>query len=882
MFDRMRLAIQRLRSSFPDAQHDQDLDAEMAAHVDLAVEENLMRGLSPEQARREALVRFGGIEQAKQRQRSARGLPMLDILAQDIRFTFRSLRRDRSFAFISVLILALGIGANISVFSVVNALLLRPLPFSNPQQLAWFDGNKGVGGLSDTTYRVDAYEDFQRHNQSFQNVTAYVPYFEFSDFKLTGMGEPKPVSGLWVAGDFFQTLGVEPVLGRLFLPEESVKGGRSAILLSYPFWQRQFNADRGIVGRSITLNNDQAVTIAGVLPDTFDFGAIFAPGTKMDFFRPSIMDDIRTYGHMLSLIGRLKPGVSVAQAQAEVNILFPQLRPNDDPNWSTDVNTSITPLKDHISGKLRRALIVLWCAVGVILLIVCVNISNLLLSRAAARSKEFAMRTALGAGRGRLVRQLLTESLILASAGTALGLGIAFTIVRYLAHQGSLALPLLSSVRVDGSALLWTVLIAVSAAALFGIAPAFRMAGVNLQESLKDGGPGMSDGRKHERLRSMLVVSEVALACVLMVGAGLLLRSFVHALDVDLGFEPTHAAAINVDYDDGGNAARRGAIMQEILQRVMALPGVKVAGLSDKLPLDRNRSWDLRAKGKVYPKDYNDDAFVYVVSPGYVNAMGMHLRAGRDFTWHDTSSSEHVIIIDEAAARREWPGEDPVGRLAQGIGDGDTRVVGVISDVHESSVEGDSSPQVLVPLTQGVPEGEELVVRSTLPPEVLASSVMSTLRSLNPGQPANEFRPIQHLVDRAVSPRRFFVLLITIFAGLGLLLAALGIYGVISYSVTRQTQEIGIRMALGASAARVQFGVIAKSLQLAAVGVVLGAIVSAVVARSISSLLFGTEPTDPAAFAGMLVVLSAVALFAGYVPARRASRIDPMIALRNN
>jgi predicted permease len=878
----LRQSLNRLRSSFPDAQLDQDLDSEIAAHLDLAVEENLKRGLSPEQARREALVRFGGLEQAKQKQRAARGLPVLDVLSQDIRFTLRTLRRDRGFALIAVLILGLGIGVNISVFSVVNALLLRPLPFSNPKQLAWFDGNKGAGGLSDTTYRVDAYQEFQRHNQSFQGVTAYVPYFEYSDFKLTGMGEPKPVSGLWVAGDFFETLGVRPVLGRPFLPEETVKGGGAAILLSYPFWQRQFNADPAIVGRSITLNSNQAVTIVGVLPAEFDFGAIFAPGTKMDFFRPIIMEDIANYGHMLSLIGRLKPGISVSQAQAETNLLFPQIRPNDNLSWSTDVNTTITQLKDHISGKLRRALIVLWCAVGLILLIVCVNISNLLLARAAARSKEFAMRSALGAGRGRLVRQLLTESLILSGAGATLGLGIAFAVTRYLAHQGSLALPLLSSVRVDGSALLWTLLIAVSAAVLFGIAPAFRMADVNLQESLKDSGPGMSDGRKHDRMRSVLVVSEVALACVLMVGAGLLLRSFVRALDVDLGFEPSHAAAINVDFDDGGNATKRGAILQEMLKRITALPGVEVAGLSDKLPLDRNRSWDLMAKGKVYTKDNNYDAFVYIVSPGYIHAMGMHLLEGRDFDWHDTPDSEHVIIINEAAARREWPGQDAVGRLAQGIGDTDTRVVGLISDVHESSVEGDSSPQVLVPLTQGVPQGAELVVRTKLPPEVLASSVMNTLRALNPGQPATEFRPIQRLVDRAVSPRRFFVLLVTIFAGLGLLLAALGIYGVISYSVTKQTQEIGIRMALGASAARVQLGVIATTLRLAALGVVIGAIASVVVARSISSLLFGTDPTDPAAFAGMIVLLSAVALVAGYVPARRASHIDPIVALRNH
>jgi predicted permease len=591
------------------------------------------------------------------------------------------------------------------------------------------------------------------------------------------------------------------------------------------------------------------------------------------------MDGMRNWGHVLSVIGRLKPGVAVGQAQAEATLLFSQSKAQH-PEWLTDAKTTITGLREYVSGKLRRSLIVLWCAVGLILLIVCVNLLNLLLARAAGRSKEFAMRSALGAGRGRLIRQLLTESLVLSGAGALLGLGFAFAIIRYLAHQGSIALPLLSSVRVDVTVLTWTLLITVATSVLFGLVPGFKMSGGNPQEALKDAGPGMSAGRKHERLRSVLVISEVALACVLLIGAGLLLRSFLRVLDVDLGFQPSRAAAIKVDYDDGGNPARRGAILQEILRRVNAIPGIESAGLSDKLPLDRNRSWDLRAKGRVYPPGINDDAFVYVVTPGYVGAMGMHLREGRDFNWQDTPTSEPVIIINQAAARRDWPGMDPIGRLAQGIGGGDTRVVGVISDVRESSVEETSSPEVFVPATQAEPDGEDLVVRTKVPPEALASSVLKTLRTLNPGQPANEFRPLQQIVDHAVSPRRFFVSLVACFAVLGLVLASLGIYGVISYSVAQRTQEIGIRMALGATPSQVLFGVIAKTLRVALIGIALGIIGSLVAAKWIASLLFGTAPTDPATFVGVILLLSAVGFIAGYIPARRATKVDPLVALR--
>jgi predicted permease len=393
----------------------------------------------------------------------------------------------------------------------------------------------------------------------------------------------------------------------------------------------------------------------------------------------------------------------------------------------------------------------------------------------------------------------------------------------------------------------------------------------------------MSAGRKHERLRGLLVISEVALACVLLTGAGLLLRSFLRVLDVDLGFQPSRAAVIKVDYDDGYDPrrngeeafqelrARRGAILQEMLRNINSIPGIESAGVADMLPLGRNRSWGLSAKGQVYRKDEDRSALVRIVTPGYLSAMGMQLRAGHDFGWQDAPKSERVVIINQTAARRFWPGEDPVGRLALVLGR-DTRVIGVISDVREHSLEDSASPEMYLPATQADPEGAELVVRTKLPPDVLASSVMKTLRSLNPGQPAAEFRPLQRIVEQAVSPRRFFVLLVTSFAVLGLVLASLGIYGVISYSVTRQTQEIGIRMALGATAPQVQFGVIAKALQLALIGIVLGIIGSLATAPWIASLLFGTRPTDPATFAGIVLLLGLVALVAGYIPASLAYR----------
>ena len=877
-------AFNRIRCFFRKDPLDQELNQEMASHLEMAVEENIGRGMSAEEAQRQALVRFGGIQQSREIHRDSRGLPWLDILAQDLRFTFRTLKRDYGFTMVAVMILALGIAANITVFSVVNTILLRPLPFRNSQQLVRIVEKDPKAGESSKTYTADATQDFQQRNHSFQSVSGYFAFTGPDNFKLIGNTQPLPVTGMLVAEGFFQTLGVEPSLGRLFRSEEFVKHAKPVALLSYPFWKSEFGGDRSIVGREIDLSNTSA-TVVGVLPNTFDFGSVFSPGAKVDLFVPYIMDDFRDDGNDLALIGRLKEGVTLAQAQGEADQIFPQLLfEHKHPEYKPDYTGQLTRLKDYVSGKLRRSLIVLWCAVGLILLIVCVNLSNLLLARLASRSKEFGMRSALGAQRGRIVRQLLTESMVLAAGGAAFGLGLAYFTIRYLAHQGSIALPLLSMVRVDGTVLGWTLLIAVGAAVLFGPAPGLRMSDGNLQELLKDsGGHGASDSRKHGRLRSTLVVTQIALACVLLVGAGLLLRSFLRVLDVDLGFEPSRAAAISLDFDDREKAAARAAKWREIVERTSLIPGVETAGISDNLPMSRNRSWGIAAKGEQKPngRDFVP-VFVYIVSPGYLKAMGMRLLEGRDITWHDIVDNRNVVIINETVARRLWPGKSPIGRTAL-AGGAEAQVIGVIADVRESTAEDNAGAQMYLPATkQFGPEGAYLVLRSKLPRTALARSVMMTLRRIDPGQPATEFKSIQGLVDHATSPRRFFVLLVGIFAGLGLLLASLGIYGVISYSVTRQKPEIGVRMALGASEARVQLDVIWRTMRLALVGISVGVVASLAVSRLIASLLFRTASTDLFTFISMVILLVAVALLAGYLPARRASKIDPIIALRSN
>jgi predicted permease len=873
-----------------------DVKDELRFHLEAKIDDLTAQGRSREAAREEAERQFGDLQalqkigegMGEKMERRKRLKDYWSDSIQDVRYTFRTLGRDIGFAMVSILILTLAIGANVAVFSVVNGLLLRPLPFPDSQQLVWIAPAPSGCGVSCATYSADAYEEFREQSRAYQDVTGYFAFSTPDNVRLTGLAEPQPATSIEVIGNFFQVLGVRPAMGRHFTADEIRGGPYRVAVLAHAYWRHQFNADPAIVGKAIELNGTP-VTVVGVLPDSFDFGAVFSPGAKVDLFTPFDMNQARDWGNIVTLLGRLKPGVTVAQAlddakRVEPNIYFNVKYPDTLGRYKGDLIPA--PLKDYVTGKLRRSLLVLWCAVGAILLIAGVNLSNLLLARAAARAKEFAIRGALGASRGRIVRQLLMESLVLSGTGAVIGLGLAVTLIRWLAHQGFVALPLLSSLRIDGQALSWTVLIAVFTAIIFALLPGLRMSGGNLQEVLKDSGPGAGLGRKHERLRAALVVSEVALACVLLVSAGLLLRSFLRVLDVDLGFQPDRAASIKLDYDDKapspeGSAAKRAAVFQQILARVTALPGVEAAGMADYLPLGPNREWDTPVpQGKTFPRGSLPDPLVYVVTPGFIRAMGIRLH-GRDFTWADGPHSQKVVLINASAARVYWPGEDAVGKILM-RGNEEDHVAGVVDDIHEENVEGSTGAQIYYPVTQQNPAGAQLVVRTSLPPTALAGSVLHTLRELNPNQPVAAFLPIRNIVDRSVSPRRFFTLLVATFAGLGLLLAALGIYGVISYSVTRQTQAIGIRMALGASAGQVRRQVLASALRLAFAGAALGTLLAFGVARLISSLLFATSSGDLPTYLGMLLLLFLVAAVSGYLPARRASSVNPMEALRSN
>lgn len=872
-----------------------DVKDELRFHLEAKIDDLVAHGWRPEDAREEAERQFGDLRTVQQigmhigasMERRKRLNDYWTDTLQDVRYTFRTLRRDPGFAAVSILILALAIGANTAVFSVVNTLLLRPLPFPDSRELVWIAPPPNDCGQSCATYSSDGYEEFRAQSRVYQDVTGYFAFSTPDNLRLTGRGEPEPATSIDVIGNFFRVLGVQPAMGRLFSPEEARGGPHPVALLANAYWRRQFNSDAGIVGKSVELNGTP-VTVVGVLPDTFDFGAVFSPGAKVDLFTPLSLDQARDWGNIVTLIGRLKPGVTVAQALDDANRVAPDIYFSVKyPDTLGRYKGSLipVPMKDYVTGKLRHSLIALWCAVGAILLIAGVNLSNLLLARAAARAKEFAVRGALGASRGRIVRQLLMESLLLSGVGGIVGLGLALALINWLTHQGSVALPLLSALRIDSQALGWTLLVAIFTATLFGLLPGLRIASGNLQETLKDSGPGAGLGRKHERIRSALVVAEVALACLLLVSAGLLLHSFLKVLDVDLGFQPDRAASIKVEYDDSAptneaSQLKREAIFQQIIAQVSALPGVESAGISDYLPLGPNREWDSpEPKGKTFTPGELPNPLVYIITPGFIRAMGIRLH-GRDFTWSDGPHSERVVLINASAARFYWPGEDPVDKILMRGTEAD-RVVGVVDDVHEETVEIGTGAQIYYPVTQQNPSGAQLVVRTKLPPAALAASVLHALRQLNPNQPSAEFRPIRTIVDRAVSPRRFFMLLVAAFAGLGLLLAALGIYGVISYSVTQKTQEIGVRMALGASAGRVQRDVILNTLRLAVTGIVIGAIASLASARLIASLLFATSPWDLTTYAGMMLSLIAVALVSGYLPARRASGIHPMAALRN-
>jgi predicted permease len=776
-----------------------------------------------------------------------------------------------------ILIAGLGIGASSTVFSVVNALLLRPLPLRDPEQLVWTVNQEwGMQG--------DNYRDLQARNQSFTGMAAFAGV-RAAGTSLTGTGEPERLTNAPVTCNFFNVLGVQPAIGRSFVAEEcqAKVSNPPAALLSYAFWQRRFASDRAVVGRTRKLNN-RPVLVVGILPESFDFASVFEPGSPVDVFIPwPLTAETNGFGNTLKAIGRLRPGATARSAQTEFTALCKQLQIEHPSPERNPVEPRLTPLNQHVSGRFSAALMVLACAVAVVMLIVCANLSNLQLARLGIRQKEMAMRAALGAGRLRLLRQMLTESVALSCFGAALGLIIALAGTRAIAHLDAFNIPFLASVQLDGHALAFTLVAAVLTGILFGLLPALQVRSFGAGELLKDGSRGSSSGPRHSWVRNGLVVAEVAFACTLLVGASLLMRSFVRVLDLNLGFEPERAASMRVDPSFRfSNSAQRNSYMDEVLQRTRSIPGIRAAGLTDVLPFAGDRSWQVSGKGQIYAKgQYPPEPFVRVVSEGYFQSLEIRLQAGRGFTERDRESSEPVVIVNETLARTLWPGRDAVGQII--TQDGGRRVVGVVADVRHEALEKTGGPEMYLPMRQTGDFGSMiLVVRTALPPDRLASPVRATLRQIDPNLPASEFRTLQDLVDKAVSPRRFLVLLLTGFAGFALLLALLGIYAVISYSVDQRVQEIGIRMALGASATNLQSSILLRTLGLAAVGLALGMAASRALTGMLESFLFGITPGDPATFIGIGALLIAVAAGAGYIPARKASRIDPMMALRSS
>jgi predicted permease len=805
----------------------------------------------------------------------------LESLRHDMLRALRGILREPGHSLVAILILALGIGTNTAVFSVVNPLLLRPLPFRDADRLVWIE-NTG-SGMSGRTFRVVGLEELAQHNQSFEALTAYFPFFGYNSYTLTGRGEPEQLAGVPIAPRFLQVLGVSPQLGRGFQGDEWQANGPKAAILTYNFWQRRFGGDPAVVGTSVVIN-DAPCLITGVLPASFDFASTFTPGTRIDMLVPARFDEMRPWGNVFSIIGRLKPGVTLDQARAEFATMVPQIVAARYRDWP--FATTLTDLKTHIAGSMRRALIVLWSAVGLVLLIVCANLSNLLLARSAARSKEFAVRLALGASRWRIVQQLLAEGVVLAGIGALLGVPLAFALTEMLRGWGGLAVPLLNEVSVDRTTLLFTAVVAAVSGIAFGAIPALRVAARPPQEVLRVQGRGTTEGRQHARVRSALVIGEVALASVLLVGAGLLIHSFIQILEVDLGFRAEHVSAVRLDlraqpqfdFNDSEARERRAARLDAAVRRVSELPGVEAAGLSDALPLDRDRSWGVSVPGQVYPKGKFPTAFIYITGPGYFRAMRIPLRDGRDFTEHDTSKSAPVAIINETLAKMLYPDRRAVGQTI--TISGNRTVVGVVASVRQGSLDEEPVPQMYLPFSTGFGISSDVIVRSSRPLASLAPDIRSALGQLDSSLLITEVRPITDLVDRAVSPRRFLLTLLSGFSALALLLASLGIYGVVSYTVNQRTQEIGVRMALGASAGVVRRQVLGETMKLAVAGIVVGLIGSLAVARLVASLLFETSPSDPAAFAASAAILAAVAALAGYVPAHRASRVDPMTALR--
>jgi predicted permease len=818
----------------------------------------------------------------------------MEALWQDLRYGWRMLRRSPGFTAVAVLTLAVGIGANAAIFSIINTVLLRPLPFpdSNRIVLLWdTDANRKI---SRGTVSVAEFLDWRDQNHAFEELSAWRTWF----YNLTGTGEPEQVWGVHASGNFFRLLGVSPILGRDFLPEEEQPGHEQAAIISYGLWQRRYAGDRAVVGKSI-LVDDKPYTVVGVLPQGF---SLFGTSRQLDLWMPFAFTraQLDRESHSVIAFGRLRRDVTLPQAQAEMETIIARLKkayPTVDP----DNGVRVVRFRDDQSRALKPALLVLLGAVGFVLLIACANVSNLMLARAAFREREIAVRATLGASRRRILRQLLTESVLLALIGGALGVLIAFGGIHLLRiafppEGGYGEIPRADWIGVDGAVLGFSLLVSVLTGIIFGFAPAIQISRSELFESLKEGSRGSTGGRRSQFVRSTLVVAEITLSLILLVGAGLLMRSFYLLMSEDLGFDPSNTLTMQIWLPESHYAPGAPVInfYQQTIDRVGAQPGVKSASAVNFLPLSGWGDYcNFDIAGKAPPRANEPFTGQYRVTDWrYLHTMGIPLKEGRDFSASDGPDAQGVVLINEALARRYWEHESPVGQQIR-LHFPETRspwqpvardtwltVVGVVQDVREWEWGEEKVAQLYLPYTQNPSRIMRLVVRSSGDPSALTSAVRHAIESVDPNQPATEIRTMNEFLTAAVAQRRLSMLLLGGFAAIATILAAIGIYGVMAYAVTQRSHEIGIRMALGAEPADVLRMVVLDGMRLAVIGLFLGIVGSTLGVRYLESQLYGVKATDPATFVGVVLLLAAVAVAACYFPARRATKVDPLTALR--
>jgi predicted permease len=883
--------MMRRLNLFPHREIERDIDEELEYHLESRIRDHIAAGMTPSEAREEAERRFGDANAVRracqrigmERVRAQRRAEMIDQLRQDGSYALRTLTKRPGFVAVAVLTLALGIGGTTALFSVVDGVLLRPLAFPDPERLALLWGvESGMKSGSSATSYPD-YVDIKAGQKSFEAMATW------SNWQLTVTGtdlEPTRVPASWISRDLLPLLGVSPILGRNFLPEEDRVGGEPVVILAHGFWTSRFASGPNVIGRTVMLDG-RAHTVVGVLPSGFNWGT---SGGSQLFLPSEPIHSERSRGqHNLLVIGRLKPGVTLEAAEADVITIAAYLE-EAYPEWNTGRSAELQPLREAVVGNVRPALLMLFGAVVLVLLIVCANVANLTLARATGRANEVAIRTALGAGRSRLVRQLLTESLLLALFGGAVGILIARGGIGLLKSIGPASVPRLSGVAIDMRVAVFALAVTALTGVLFGLVPALQSSKTDLQTSLKEGGRTSSQGGGRPRLRQLLVVSEMALAVVLVVGAALFVNSFLRLQRVDAGFTQENVLIAPIALPESKYPFedwRRGvAFFDALIERVEALPGVESAALGYRHPLDGGWETSFQIRGLLeLPQGERPEARIRPVTPGYFETVGIPILKGRAFTDRDMVDAPGVVIVNDAFAKTFLPDEDPIGhRLIKGAWwperPGEWEIVGVVGDVKMDGLAQTTPWAMYFPYGQWPFNDMNLIVRASGESLALTGSIRQQVWSLDGDVPVETFQTLRQIRTRSVAPQRFQTMLLGLFAALALGLAAVGIYGVLSYTVTQRTAEIGVRMSLGADTGDILRIVVAQGMKLSLLGLLLGLAGALAATRLIAGLIFGVSPTDPGTFAAVAGLLFLTGLGACALPALRASRVDPVIALR--